>query len=872
MNKIGLALSGGGFRASLYHLGLVRFLRDAGILSRVTHITSVSGGSILGAHLVLNWDRYNGSQNEFESAATEVLAYIRMDIRNRIIRRFPLAYPLRWPRRMLGRSNRKLTRTGLLEYHYEKFLYGDTSLFQLPESPSLHLLATNLSEGCLCSFNRNGMVMVRRQPGNTVRLDRVRMGLATVAMAVTASSAFPGFFPPLELTGRDVGTTSGEFDRQAYTDGAVFDNLGVRMYRWLQRLVLADSKLSPDDFFDFPEVLETLWKASVSDVESPLRRLTQLLAAGGRHPDLPQLNGGPPADGPSARGSDPLPAAVGELRQIQPYTAPAPDAKTGNGVEWLLSRLSYVLRHYQLDRDPLFAALTPADPDAAALLAAGQLDHRTLNEEDQVWLNRHLLDTAFRQATGHRCFRRLNSGLDGVLVSDVGKPFEVQTAQHAGGLIRTAMRASDILMDRVWQLEIETFADTPGFVFAPVTDVVEPAEDPTAMHTEVQRQVASIRTDFDRFSDLEISSLVRHGYCVGRKACRARPELFGSDLPASPPWDPIPGARGAAPPTSGAVRLNGPPREPTPATAEARTLQASAGRRIWSTLLDRRDWTSYIYVPIFIPILIMLPYLTVKYYQRSHRLNQLVNSLSQGRPELDQMSRLMDHGPEARWVGVAAEEVSKLDEPNWTGFDVIQDSWITDLRLWKPDDSEKGDSSSRIQHFRRLLVSMKSDYTGKPVFRWPLLARDPNAAFRFPQQRLQPTLRKWLDAEGSESAGKRLCNWEASFDLKNVPIGEYVDLLVEYQSAGMFLQTSGNTVTVPLNVRADTAELTVWILMPEGKEYVNFQVLRHEKKNPEKIQHVKVVTRYLSTDYTILAFKLLNLDAGYDYEVNWTQK
>ena len=37
-NKLGLALSGGGFRASLYHLGLVRFLRDAGILRHVSHI------------------------------------------------------------------------------------------------------------------------------------------------------------------------------------------------------------------------------------------------------------------------------------------------------------------------------------------------------------------------------------------------------------------------------------------------------------------------------------------------------------------------------------------------------------------------------------------------------------------------------------------------------------------------------------------------------------------------------------------------------------------------------------------------------------------------------------------------------------------
>src|SRR5262245_16062296 len=124
--KLGLALSGGGFRATLYHLGLVRFLRDAGLLSHVSHITSVSGGSIFAAHLVQNWDRYNGSAGEFDAAASELLSFVRLDVRNRIVRRFPFTLPLRWPRRLLGRSNRKLTRTGLLECHYEKFLYGDT--------------------------------------------------------------------------------------------------------------------------------------------------------------------------------------------------------------------------------------------------------------------------------------------------------------------------------------------------------------------------------------------------------------------------------------------------------------------------------------------------------------------------------------------------------------------------------------------------------------------------------------------------------------------------------------------------------------------------------------------------------------------------
>jgi hypothetical protein len=58
----------------LYHLGLVRFLRDAKVLANVTQVTSVSGGSILAAHLVLNWDRYNGSESEFGAAASELLS------------------------------------------------------------------------------------------------------------------------------------------------------------------------------------------------------------------------------------------------------------------------------------------------------------------------------------------------------------------------------------------------------------------------------------------------------------------------------------------------------------------------------------------------------------------------------------------------------------------------------------------------------------------------------------------------------------------------------------------------------------------------------------------------------------------------------
>jgi predicted acylesterase/phospholipase RssA len=408
--KIGLALSGGGFRATVYHIGLVSFLRDAGLLPNVSHITAVSGGSIFAAHLALNWDRYTGPPDAFDAAASEVLAFVRLDVRNRIIRRFPLLLPARAARWLVGLSNRQLTRTGLLEYHYEQYLYGDTSLFQLPEHPRLHILATNLSEGGVCSFNRDGLWTIRRAAGPGFRIDKIPIGLATVPLAVAASSAFPGFFPPLVVTGAEVGARGGEFGRHAYTDGAVFDNLGVRMFHYLAQ---------------------------------------------------------------------------------------------------------------------------SADPD-----------HRS-------W--------------------------DCVLVSDVGKPFEIQSTVRTGGLIRTAMRASDILMDRVWQLENETLQDTSDFTFARITDVVDPEEDPTALHPEIQRQLARVRTDLDRFSELEIDCLIRHGYCVGRKACRTLPEVFGTELPSDPP-----GYRtGAYPPWR--PPPDRPPRRPSPHRPRPRRENGAPPRRSHGT-------------------------------------------------------------------------------------------------------------------------------------------------------------------------------------------------------------------------------------------------------------------------------------------------
>ena len=60
--KIGLALSGGGYRAAAYHIGALRALHKLGVLDKVDVISSVSGGSIIAAYYAL----HNGDYQSFD--------------------------------------------------------------------------------------------------------------------------------------------------------------------------------------------------------------------------------------------------------------------------------------------------------------------------------------------------------------------------------------------------------------------------------------------------------------------------------------------------------------------------------------------------------------------------------------------------------------------------------------------------------------------------------------------------------------------------------------------------------------------------------------------------------------------------------------
>ncbi len=67
----GLALSGGGFRAAFFHLGVLAYLAEQDLLRRVEMISTVSGGSILGAAYYLKVQKLLESKPDSEIQASD---------------------------------------------------------------------------------------------------------------------------------------------------------------------------------------------------------------------------------------------------------------------------------------------------------------------------------------------------------------------------------------------------------------------------------------------------------------------------------------------------------------------------------------------------------------------------------------------------------------------------------------------------------------------------------------------------------------------------------------------------------------------------------------------------------------------------------
>jgi NTE family protein len=98
-HRTALCLSGGGFRAALFHLGALRRLNELGVLSKVDTITSVSGGSIVAAHLATHvspWPKQGASFGEWqERIEAPFFRFVKHNIRTwPVLKRFLL--PWNW--------------------------------------------------------------------------------------------------------------------------------------------------------------------------------------------------------------------------------------------------------------------------------------------------------------------------------------------------------------------------------------------------------------------------------------------------------------------------------------------------------------------------------------------------------------------------------------------------------------------------------------------------------------------------------------------------------------------------------------------------------------------------------------------------------
>jgi NTE family protein len=216
-----LCLSGGGYRAMLFHLGALWRLNLAGYLPKIDHVSSVSGGSITAGVLALAWeaiafdDQGVGQQFEREMVVPiRNLAGITVDLPAVI-------------KGLLGPGDA----SDQVAKAYREHLYGERTLQDLPDErtgPRFVFNATNLQSGALWRFTRRYM--------RDYRVGEVRNPTLPVAVAVAASSSFPPFLSPTVLRLKESAYTpdSGlDMQRKPFTtkvvltDGGVYDNLGL---------------------------------------------------------------------------------------------------------------------------------------------------------------------------------------------------------------------------------------------------------------------------------------------------------------------------------------------------------------------------------------------------------------------------------------------------------------------------------------------------------------------------------------------------------------------------------------------------------------------------------------------------------------------
>lgn len=227
-NSIGLSLSGGGFRAALFHLGAIRRLNEFGVLPKVTTVSSVSGGSIPNGFLAsrLPAPLSKGIRNFDDTVSKPVHAFCSLDIRRW------LALEAVIP----GTHNS----SGLAK-QYDKHLTDGKLLAKIPSTPVHVFCSTDLAYGVNWMFKE-------KECGDYQAGFQDTPSDWTLGTAVAASSCFPPVFKPLQLNldpkllkgGKDQSAIRDKIVREiTFSDGGVYDNLGLEPIWKDHEIVLA---------------------------------------------------------------------------------------------------------------------------------------------------------------------------------------------------------------------------------------------------------------------------------------------------------------------------------------------------------------------------------------------------------------------------------------------------------------------------------------------------------------------------------------------------------------------------------------------------------------------------------------------------------
>ncbi|WP_377600154.1 patatin-like phospholipase family protein [Paenibacillus gansuensis] len=241
---IGLALSGGGYRASLFHLGVMARLADEGELKNVQALSTVSGGSIVGAFYYkllceeLQKDRILSEEDYrwlMKRVISEFVAVVQEDLRDRILitggisRLVPEAILKRLAgavSKVVPALNPAVLFDSKLEQGMRALMFQHTVLSDLMVppvhpgnvKPELIMNTSILENGQPLFLSTNTSSVLWRYNETNHGLSAEEARHLPLSKAAAASACVPGLFDPIAIPFGD---------RMVHgVDGGVLDNLG----------------------------------------------------------------------------------------------------------------------------------------------------------------------------------------------------------------------------------------------------------------------------------------------------------------------------------------------------------------------------------------------------------------------------------------------------------------------------------------------------------------------------------------------------------------------------------------------------------------------------------------------------------------------